>query len=129
MTEHETTANRIAGLEAAVKENSTGINKLVGLLEKQNEDKATAAAQAAAAEDFSGADFSHLTDTQRKDFATFCAELPESKREAYKAHVKAMNQKPAPPVGGSVTADFAATGDDKAKRTAEQIVRDQMSNL
>lgn len=127
MTENEATAKRIADLEAVVKENSTGINKIVDIITKQNEATATAAVKASTTADFSGADFSHLTDTQRADFAAFCAGLPESKREAYKAHVKSMNQKPTPPANGSATVDFVAQAGDQ-KRTAEDIVRAQMSN-
>lgn len=57
MTEHETTAKRLADLEAEVRENATGINKIVDIITKQNE--ATAAAQASAAADFSEAHASH----------------------------------------------------------------------
>lgn len=113
----------ISALQSKIDKTSDNVDRLVGLFETQ----AKSQAKASISNDFSGGDFAHLSDDERRDHADFCASLPAEKQEPYKAMIKALNKKPAAPTNGSVTADFAAK--EPTKQSAEDIVRSQISNL
>lgn len=116
-------ANDFAAFHQKLDKTVDSVNTLVGIIQAQQAGKD----KESIVSDFSSADFSHLSDEQRKQSADFCQQLPADQREAYKAMIKGLNVKPAVPGNGSVTASFGAV--DKQEKSTEDIIRAQMSNL
>lgn len=123
-----TTDDPVAEMKKKVDTLAQTVSTLAQLAEKyqQKEKQAEEEADKKAVDDeFKTAEFSHLTDTQKADFAEACRALPQERRAAFKESIKAMAKKPARPANGSVSAEFSA----KEDKSSIDIIREQMSNL
>lgn len=107
-------------LTAAVENNTKQVTCLIQAL------KAKEATEAATV-DFSSADFSHLTDEQRKECIDFCSKLDTEARNRHIAFVKSMNKKPPTPQNGSVTTDFGTP--PSKEESIESLVSKQVAIL
>lgn len=111
-----------SALKGDVAKISETVEKLAGILtgqqEKQRKETVTA--------DFTAAEFSHLTDEQKKSAVDFCTKATPVEAEALKAMLKAGNQKPATPPAGSVVNDFGKAGHEE---TSEELIRKQVTVL
>lgn len=118
-------------MNAKVEKLTDSVNKLtelVGAKEQKEAEAATKAAEDAVKEDFAAAEFSHLSDQQRQDFAAMCIQLPADQQIKFKETVKAMAKRPQAPGNGSVTAEFGAKGKEGEKSTTD-LFREQMAGL
>lgn len=109
---------------AALMEQNKQLMTTVGELQKtvagfMNKSKATA--------DFSADDYKHLTKEQKETASEIIADLGEERATALKGLLKELAKQPVVVKQGSVTKDFGKQGDEK--RTAEEIVREQLNNL
>lgn len=77
--------------------------------------------------DFSADEYKHLSQAQKETAAGIVADLGEEKATALKGLLKELAKAPVVVKQGSVTKDFGKQGDEK--RTAEDIVREQLNNL
>lgn len=124
MDKHEQAAADFTATNEKLDKLTEAVGRVVDILGTQTQTQV----KATITNDFASAEFSHLTDDQRKEYADFCASLPSEKQDAYKAQIKVLNVKPTP-VNGSATNDFAAKEGDKEKQSAQDIIKKQMSNL
>ncbi|MDR0510915.1 MAG: hypothetical protein LBH06_07475 [Rikenellaceae bacterium] len=127
----ETPAGDFAEISAAVKRNSEAIDRLTGMLAKQQEaaeQVGKAQDRVALQNDFAAAEFSHMTDTEKASAVDFCIGLTADQREQYKRSLSALNRKPDTPENGSKTADFGKKGSGD-ERSAEDIIREQVKEV
>lgn len=120
--EKEKKNTEFSALKSDVAKIGESVEKLAGILTGQQEAQRRGVITA----DFSAAEYSHLTDEQRKSAVDFCTKVSPAEVESFKAMLKAGNQKPATPPSGSVAADFGKA--DKEETPAE-IIRKQVSAL
>lgn len=120
----EQMSTRVEQLTASV----TELKELAQAQAKKETEAATKAAEDAVKADFAAAEYSHLSDQQRQDFAAMCIQLPADQQGKFKESIKAMVKRPQAPGNGSVTASFGATGKEDEKSTAD-LLREQMAGL
>ncbi len=121
----------LAEMQAKVDKLTDSVTKLkeqVTAKEQKETEAAAKAAEEAVKADFASAEYSHLSDQQRQDFATMCVQLPADQQIKFKETIKAMANKPKAPGNGSVTAEFGAKGKDGEKSTTD-LFREQMAGL
>lgn len=109
-------------------ESVTKLTELAEANAKKESDAAAKAAEEAIKADFASAEYSHLTDAQRQDFAAICVQLPADQQIKFKESIKAMAKRPQVPGNGSVTAEFGAKGQEE-KRSADDILRQQYASF
>lgn len=114
----------LQSMQAKVEQTAADVARLVDAMKQQQEQKSAQDATA----DFAAAEYSHLTDQQRADFAAMCIQLPSDQQSKFKESIKAMAKKPAVPAPGSVTADFGSKGPDSQK-SAEDVLRSQFNAI
>lgn len=83
--------------------------------------------KAKATADFSADEYKNLTAAQKETAATIMADLGDEKATALKSLLKELAKPQVVIRQGSVTKDLGAPGGEK--RTAEEIVREQLNNL
>lgn len=114
----------LTSMQAKVDQTAADVARLVDAMKQQQEQKTAQDATA----DFAAADYSHLTDQQRADFAAMCVQLPSDQQSKFKESIRAMANKPAAPAPGSVTADFGSKGSGSQK-SAEDVLRSQFNAI
>lgn len=121
----------LAEIKANVDSLTESVKKLTELTEaqaKKETDAAKKAAEEAVKADFAAAEYSHLTDTERRDFAAMCVQLPADQQIKFKESIKAMARRPQTPGNGSVTAEFGAKGKE-GEKSADEILRQQYASF
>lgn len=121
----------LAEMSTKVKQLTASVAKLTELAEnkeKKETEAATKAAEEAVKADFASADYSHLSDQQKTDFAAMCIKLPTDQQAKFKEGIKAMAKRPQAPGNGSVTAEFGAKGGED-KKSADDILRQQYASF
>lgn len=107
-------------------ESVTKLTELAEANAKKESDAAAKAAEEAIKADFASAEYSHLTDIQRQDFAAMCVQLPADQQTKFKESIKAMAKRPQAPGNGSVTAEFGSKSQEKS---ADEILRQQYASF